>query len=262
MKQTDYSYTRSLMVFALFLLWSFATANAQQGSLFETGNELYNQGEYQAAIDTYKEILAAGEHSPEVYFNMGNAYYKMDRIAPSILYYEKALFLDPDDEDVKVNLAYARNMTIDDIDALPKTGFAKLTRGLLGAFTYSVWSYLAIVGMLLFVLFFIGYYFADREGRKRLLFAISGGWVFLSLLCLLFAFQQRKWERNYDPAIVFASETTVKSEPNLGSDEIFRLHEGTKVFILDAMHDWKKIRLADGKEGWLPAEELQRIKDF
>lgn len=262
MKNTVYSYTRFSMVFALFLLLSFFSGSAQQGSLFEAGNELYNQGEYLGAIDKYKEIIATGKHSSELYFNMGNAYYKMDRIAPSILYYEKALLLDPDDEDVKVNLAYARNMTIDDIDALPQTGFSKLTRGLLGTFTYGVWSYLAIGGMLLFVLFFIGYYFAYREGRKRLLFAVSGGWLFLSLLCLLFAFQQRKWERNYDPAIVFAHETTVKSEPNLGSDEIFRLHEGTKVFILDAMHDWNKIRLADGKEGWLPSDELQRIKDF
>ena len=85
---------------------------------------------------------------------------------------------------------------------------------------------------------------------------------FISIVSVIFAFQQRRLVNERDPAIVFAEETTVKAEPNLGSDEVFRLHEGTKVFILDTMSNWKKIRLADGKIGWLPADELRRVKDF
>lgn len=262
MKSTVSGYTVFSWVFMFALVLSCSLGNAQNTTRFEEGNELYNQGAYQEAITRYKSIVAEGEHSAALYFNMGNAYYKLNMIAPSILNYEKALMLDPEDEDARINLAYARNMTIDDIDAMPQPGLSKLFQGLVETFSHKVWSYLAIVAMILFVVFFIGYYFAYREGRKRLFFAVSAVWLLLSLACLSFAFQGRTWEKDHDPAIVFARETAVKSEPNLGSEEVFKLHEGTKVFILDTMHDWKKIRLADGKEGWLPADELQRIKDF
>lgn len=235
---------------------------AQNMELFEKGNALYNAKDYQGALEQYRKISDNGVHSAELYFNMGNAYYKLNQIAPSILYYEKALMLDPDDKDIEVNLSYARNMTIDDIEEMPQTGISKLVNGVIGQLSYQSWTRTAIITMFLFVGFFIAYYFAYTQGRKRLLFAIGSGWLFLSVLSLLFAFQQRRIVRENDPAIVFAEETTVMAEPNLGSDEVFRLHEGTKVFILDTMSSWKKIRLADGKVGWLPEDELRAVKDF
>ncbi|WP_224488442.1 SH3 domain-containing protein [Robertkochia flava] len=249
-------------LFTGLLLFVLTSVGAQNDQLFEEGNKLYNEGAYQEAIQRYKKISESGMHSPELYFNMGNAYYKINEIAPSILYYEKALVLDPEDEDVRVNLAYARNMTIDAIEEMPQTGISKLVNGIIGTLDYRMWSYLAIGAMFLFVTLFIAYYFAYAQGRKRLLFAGSGVSLLLSLVCLLFAFQQRTLLSQRNPAIVFAQETTVKSEPNLGSEEIFRLHEGTKVFILDTLNNWKKIRLSDGKEGWLPEDELRVVKDF
>lgn len=244
----------------LFLL--FFSVGAQNQELFEKGNELYNTNDYNGALEQYKKISANGVHSAELYFNMGNAYYKLNQIAPSILYYEKALLLDPEDDDIRINLGYARNMTIDDIDQMPQTGISRLINGIIGEFSYQTWTFLAIALMMMFVVLFIAYYFAFAQGRKRLLFVFSTIFLFTSLLSLFFAFQQRNLNDARDPAIIFADETTVKSEPNLGSDEVFRLHEGTKVFILDTMSNWKKIRLADGKIGWLPADELRRVKDF
>lgn len=138
------------------LLFVFAVAGAQHTELFEEGNELYNEGEYQLAIERYRSISDQGVHSPELYFNIGNAYYKLDKIAPSILYYEKALLLDPNDEDVKVNLEYARNMTIDDIEELPQSALSKLTRSVVGIFGHRSWSYLAIGSMFLFVFLLTG----------------------------------------------------------------------------------------------------------
>ena len=244
------------------LLLVSAMVAAQNDRLFEEANTLYNEGRYQEALQQYKKISESGVHSAELYYNMGNTYYKLNNIAPSILYYEKALVLDPDDADVKVNLAYARNMTIDDIQELPRTGIARLFNGVIGKLGYETWTYLSIASMFLFVALFIAYYFAYAQSRKRLLFAGSGIVLIFSLVSLLFAFQLRSVEQAQNPAIVFAEETTVKSEPNLGSDEVFRLHEGTKVFILDSMNDWRKIRLTDGKEGWLPGNELRVVKDF
>lgn len=258
--QTYRRFTGILIV--VFLFSGFTAVFAQHNTWFEEANELYNQGEYEAAIERYEKISEAGKHSAALYFNMANAYYKLNRIAPSILNYERALLLDPEDKDIGINLAYARNMTIDDIDELPKTGISRLVNGLIGTFSYRVWTWLAIGLMSLFVLFFIWYYFAVSQGKKRMFFTLSGLMLILSVLSLVFAFQQRNLERSVRPAIVFAEETTVKSEPNLGSEEVFRLHEGTKVFILDTLHNWKKIRLADGKIGWLPADELRAVKDF
>lgn len=251
----------SKLIAGLFLLWA-SLLGAQNAELFDEGNELYNQGDYQGAIERYQKISDNGLHSAELYFNMGNAYYKLNQIAPSILYYEKALLLDPEDQDVEVNLTYARNMTIDDIEELPQTGISRIVNGLIGTFSYHTWTYFAIGAMLVFVILFIAYYYAYGQSRKRLLFAVGGVFLFLSVLSVVFAFQQRSLIDQRNPAIVFAEETTVKSEPNLGSDEIFRLHEGTKVFILDTMNNWKKIRLADGKVGWLPEDELRSVKDF
>ena len=255
------SRTRVRLLTGLFFLIA-TLGHAQYDTIFEKGNKLYNAKDYHGALEQYKTISDSGFHSAELYFNMGNAHYKLNQIAPSILNYERALLMDPEDKDIKVNLAYAKNMTIDDIDEMPQTGVSKVVNAVIGKFSYQTWSYIAIGTMLLFVGFFIGYYFSFSQGRKRLLFATSSVWLFISVVSLVFAFQQRKIANERDPAIVFAEETTVKAEPNLGSDEVFRLHEGTKVFILDTMNNWKRIRLADGKVGWLPADELQRVKDF
>ena len=108
----------------IFILLLSLSASAQQNALFDSATKAYNAGEYQSAVDIYLEILESGKHSPELYYNLGNAYYKLNQIAPSIYYYEKALLLKPNDVEIKNNLGYAQNMTLDAIDTMPETGFA------------------------------------------------------------------------------------------------------------------------------------------
>ena len=232
---------------------------AQNQALFEKANALYNDGSYAEAIDTYNLILENGRHSAEVYFNLANAHYKLNHIAPSIYNYEKALLLAPDDKDIKNNIAFARNMTIDDIEVLPEAGFSKIIRDITNIFSFDNWAKTSIGLMVLFVVLFLLYYFSYGEARKRFTFVSSFAALFLGLVALSFAFKKYNLEKRDRPAIVFAQESRVMSEPNKRSEEAFRLHEGTKVQVLDTISDWKKIQLANGNEGWVESEEIKDL---
>lgn len=252
--------------FTLFLglmlcaLPSFAQQN--NIDLFEKANSLYNKGEYQLAIEDYLKISESGQHSAELYYNLANAYYKLNQIAPSIYYYEKALILNPKDKDVLNNLKYAQNMTIDAIDQMPQTGIDRLVSSIVNVFSHTTWAVCSIVLMVLFVVIFLLYYFSSHHRWKRLYFVLSFFVFLLALGAILGAYKQYTIQNSKTPAIIFAKETSVTSEPNMGSEEIFKLHEGTKVNVLDTMGGWKKIRLSDGKIGWLPKGDLRVIKDF
>lgn len=252
--------------FTLFLglMFYVLPTFAQQGNmdLFDKANSLYNKGEYQLAIEGYLKISESGQHSAELYYNLANAYYKLNQIAPSIYYYEKALILNPGDEDILNNLKYAQNMTIDSIDEMPKTGFDRLVSSTVDVFSHRTWAIGSILFMVLFVVMFLLYYFSSYHRWKRLYFVLSFLMLLIAIGAALGAYKQYTIQNSKTLAIIFAKETSVTSEPNLGSEEIFQLHEGTKVNVLDSLGQWKKIRLSDGKVGWLPQGDLRIIKDF
>ncbi len=249
------------IAYILILLATF-TASAQNNALFDRATEAYNGGEYQAAVDSYLEILDNGKHSPELYYNLGNAYYKLNQIAPSIYYYEKALLLKPNDSEIKNNLSYAQNMTLDAIETMPETGFAKIYNSLLGFLSFDQWGYVAVVFVVLFVLLYIAFYYFRYSSRKRSAFVLSIVSLFIAIVSLVFAYLEYNAFKADQPAIVFAQVSSVKSEPNKTSQEAFALHEGTKVIVLDELNDWKKIKIADGTIGWIPSEDIKVLKDF
>lgn len=248
--------------FILLILVSSLTASAQNEVLFDRATEAYNDGEYQVAVDSYQEILDKGRHSAALYYNLGNAHYKLNQIAPSIYYYEKALLLKPDDPEVSNNLSYARNMTLDAIEELPQTGLSKIYDNVIGILTFDQWAYVSVVFMILFVLLYIAFYYFRYSSRKRSAFVSSIVSLILAIVAVVFAYLQYNAFKDERPAIVFAEETSVKAEPNKKSQEAFALHEGTKVDILDQLNDWQKIRIADGTTGWIPAEDIRPLKDF
>jgi len=241
----------------LFLLSTVSIA--QNETLFEQGNALYNDGNYTQAIEKYQAILDNGKHSAELYFNLGNAYYKLNRIAPSIYYYEKALQLAPDDKEILNNIAFARNMTIDVIDTIPEVGFSKFVNNLTNLMSFDAWSKMAIGFVVLFVFVFLKYYFSQTSLKKRIAFVVSSTFIILACVSLAFAYHNFNLHKNDKPAIVFAKESQIKSEPNLRSSEAFKLHEGTKVQILDTVNNWKKIKLADGKTGWIVNDDIKAL---
>jgi tetratricopeptide (TPR) repeat protein len=247
-------------IFYIAIILISTLSLAQNKTLFDQGNSLYNEGKFQEAITTYERILDSENHSAELYFNIANAYYKMNRIAPSVYYYEKALQLTPNDNDIKNNLSFAQNMTIDAIEVIPEMGFSKIIRNIVNKFSYDIWAILSVVFVVLFVVLFLAYYFSYSTNRKRLAFLSSNLSLVLVLVTLIFAFQKYKYEQNDNPAIVFAQESEIKSEPNLRSEIAFKLHEGTKVQILEIYNEnWTKIKLTDGKSGWIPSQDIKEL---
>lgn len=241
----------------IFLIGTLGFGQNEQ--LFEEANDLYNQGDFENAIAKYEVILDSGEHSAALYFNLANAHYKLNHIAPSIYYYEKALKLSPHDKEIHNNIAFARNMTIDAIDKTPEIGFAKFSKNITNMLTFDNWAKLSVILMVLFVIFYLFYYFNYSSTKKKLAFISAMTFLILCGVSVALAFHNYDLVQNDRPAIVFAKEVQVKSEPNLRSSESFKLHEGTKVQILDDVSDWKKIKLADGKTGWLPNTDIKKL---
>ena len=252
---------KRLLVFFTFLV-SFSMVMGQNEDLFRKGVEAYNTGNYSEAISHYESIIKNGEHSAALYFNLGNCYYKMNRIAPSVYYYEKALLLDPNDAEIKNNLAFARQMTLDAIEEMPETGLTRIYNSTTGALSFEQWALLSIVFVCLGIAGYIIYYFLRYATYKRVAFVSSLVALILGFVFVVFAYIGQRDYKKDQPAIIFAEAITVRSEPNRRSEPVFELHEGTKVQVLDQLEDWNKIQLANGQEGWLPESEIRRLKDF
>lgn len=230
---------------------------AQEQELFEKGNTAYNDGDYKAAINYYESILDSGQTSAELYFNLANSFYKLNNIAPSIYYYEKALQLNPNDPDIRNNLEFARNMVLDDIEEVEKTGLSRMWREAVSILSYNEWAWMAVTFSVLFAICFLIYYFSRRTIQKRVFFSLSVLVLVLCILAVVFAFQQRDYITNDQFAIIFSEEAEARSEPTLRSDEIFTLHEGTKVEVLETYQDWIKFELANGIQGWMSKDYLK-----
>lgn len=246
------------LVYIFAFLFSFMS-QAQNVSLFEQGNALYIEGDFDQAILKYDAVLNNGEHSAELYFNLANAHYKLNHIAPSIYYYEKALQLAPNDKEIQNNAAFARNMTIDAIGSVPEIRLSNYIKNVTNKLSFDSWAKTSVLFVCIFVVLFLYYYFAFSTTRKRMSFVSSMVCIGLTCISLAFAFHKFNLDKKDQPAIIFAQESQVKSEPNLRSTEAFILHEGTKVQILDTVNNWKKIKLSDGKTGWIINDDLKAL---
>lgn len=232
---------------------------AQNEELFSEANEAYRNGNYEEAIATYESILENGEASAAVYYNLGNSHYKLDHIAPSIYYFEKALQLKPGDEDIQNNIAFARNMTLDDIEVIEDTGFSSRFSGFLSNFSLSGWAWFSILFSVLFTVFFILYYRSSRPIFKRTFLSVAGLSLLLCLLCVTLGFQQKSFQEGNDFGVIFSENVQVKEEPSVRGNNSFELHEGTKTKILEEYQDWSRIELANGAQGWIESNHLKKL---
>ncbi|APG60706.1 SH3 domain-containing protein [Christiangramia salexigens] len=248
---------KKLILFSLLMLVNFLSA--QNSEIFKEANSAYQNGEYQDAITKYESIISSGEASAELYFNLGNAHYKLNHVAPSIYYFEKALQLDPDDEDILNNIEFARNMAIDDIEEVERAGLAQSFTELVNTFRFSTWAWIAIIFSIAFATLFLLYYFSVRPVAKRIFFGTAIFSLVCCLLSIVFAFQQRSFVEENQYAIVFSEEAEVRDEPNLRGDSSFELHEGTKAKVLENYQEWSRIELANGAQGWMKSADLKQL---
>ena len=248
---------RFLFILALFI-GSFSYAQTVD-DLFSKANDFYKKGQYAKAVELYSNIEKQGLESDDLFFNLGNSYYKLNKVAPSIYYYEKALKINPIHEDASNNLAFAKRMTIDVIEDLPKTFLQRFSSSVVQKLTYDTWAILAVTASFLSAILFLLYYFSSSPKRKIFYFNTTIFAVFVMAITVFFAFSNYKNTQQSRSAIIFAPKSDIKNSPSLDGEEVFELHEGTKVTILDELSNWKKIKLADGKIGWINASDLKEI---
>ena len=238
-------------------LMGTAFAQNDADAWFEQANSAYNSGNYDSAIVVYEKILNVGMESVPVYYNMGNAYYKLHEYPMAIYCYEKALKLDPSDEDVQTNLAIANAAIVDKIEPVPQSFVVRWWRSLRSSLSGNQWAWCSIAAFALLLLMFFLFLRARKVGLRKLGFFM--GLIFLIVfgLSVVFAMQLKQIADTQDQAIIMTPTVTVKSSPSTNSVDLFVLHEGAKVDVMDTQGDWAQIRIANGSVGWLEVSEMR-----
>ena len=247
------------MAVLLLLLLLPMTGMAATKVTKASADSLYAAEHYQQAAHEYEALLKQGISS-DIYYNLGNCYYRMDDMTRAVLNYERALLLSPGDRDVRLNLQLARSKTIDKIVPESEMFFVTWYRSLVNLMSVDGWARTAIVSLVVALILALLYLFSDRIWLRKLGF--FGGILLLLTFALsnLFAYQQKQALVHRTGAIIIHSAVNVKSTPAHNGTDLFILHEGTKVTITDdSMNDWKEIRVADGKEGWLQTKDIEKI---
>lgn len=238
---------------------SLSIAKADVKSEMQKGNVYYKNNQYQLAIDKYDKLIKQGYQGTSLYYNLGNAHYRLGNVGYAILYYEKALKLSPNDEDVKHNLELARINIKDKVETLPPFFIFNIWESVLASLSVSGWTVFVYIVFILLLLCVIAYFFSRTSTQQRISF-FSGVGVFavLILAIILLAVKMNK-EFNIKDGIIVSNVVTVKSSPDNSSKDEFIVHEGLKIRLEDKVDNWVKIRLADGKLGWIPEENLKQI---
>ena len=219
----------------------------------------YVRGQYQHAITQYEALLKQGA-SADLYYNLGNAYYRTENIPEAVLNYERALLLSPGDRDIRFNLQIARSKTFDKIVPESEMFFVTWYRSLVSMMSVDAWARTALIALALTIILLLVYLFSERIWLRKAGFFGGVALLVLFVGANIFAWQQKKDLLNRKGAIIFAPSVTVKSTPAANGTDLFILHEGTKVVITDgSMKEWKEIRLADGKEGWIESKHIRVI---
>ena len=223
------------------------------------GDSAYVRQQYQQAIADYEALLKKGV-SADVYYNLGNAYYRTDNITRAVINYERALLLSPGDPDIRVNLQLARSKTIDKIIPESEMFFVTWYRSLVNIMSVDGWATMSLVSLAIAIILALCYLFSGRVWMQKTGFFGALAMIVIFGLSNLFAWQQKDQLVNRTGAIVISPAAAVKSTPANGGTDLFIIHEGTKVEITDSsMKEWKEVRIADGKEGWIKASMIEMI---
>jgi tetratricopeptide (TPR) repeat protein len=228
-------------------------------SLFQEANKAYEANNFEKAASIYEQVLASGWRSPALHYNLANAYYRLNKVGKSILHYERALLLDPNDRDIRYNLSLVRENLPDDIESLPTFFLARWWNALRSLLSSGAWGWLALAmwwtGFGGFCVWLAG---NTREVIKRG-FIAGAFFLTLSLLPFSLALSRANYETATRQAVILVKTTALKSAPDDAGKEIQTLHEGTKVWLLEKLSGYWKIRLPNGETGWLHENDIGQI---
>ena len=247
-----------IIILSVLFLPFLNFANDSQ-TLIDSAKVYYTKGDYQKAVEAYNKVLNNGFESAELYYNLGNAYYKSQQIPNAILNYERAKKLAPNNNDIDFNLKLAQKFVVDKIDVIPKIFFVKWIKNLINLNSSNAWAIYSMIGFVICITFLLLFFLINTVFVKKLSFYITIIFFIISIASFGFSNIQKKKLLNHNEAIVFIPTVTVKSSPDQSGNELFLIHEGLKVTITDSLGDWREIQLSDGNKGWLEAYDIVRI---
>lgn len=255
-KKSGHGHTLPIVLAFVFASMATMTANATTKA---DADSAYVGENYEQAIRLYNELLKQGE-SADVYFNLGNAYYRDKNYTHAIINYERALLLDPGDGDIRFNLDMARTKTIDKIVPKGEMFFVTWYRTVVNVFSVDAWATLAVISFILMLALFMLYLLNSKINIRKIGFYSAVFMLFVFCISMIAAFQQKHQIEVRDTAIVTSSAVNVKSTPAENGTDLFVIHEGTKANIIDdTMKEWKEVVLDDGKRGWIKTSDMERI---
>lgn len=248
------------MYVGLLLFILPVSANASVDSLWNAANKAYIDGHWEEAVGGYEKISDQGYESPALYCNIGNAAFKSGDLSKAILNYERALKLDPSYEDAAYNLELASSQVQDKIESIPEFFLKRWFKEIAFIMGSDAWAVLFLVFLLLTVGLVLFFVFARTKAGRVTGFSVGILTLLLAIASLSFSIWQRNSYMAEDEAVVMVPYVSAKSSPSVGSaQELFILHEGTKVKVIDKVAGWNNIELSDGRQGWVPASDIEII---
>jgi tetratricopeptide (TPR) repeat protein len=248
---------KTFLIILLFI--SYGLFAADDDALVVKANKAYSAGAYQQAATLYQQVVSNGFEASELYYNLGNAYFKCNDMPSAILYYEKALKLNPRDEYVKNNIQVANTKITDKILPLPELFYQRWWNALQNLFEMDTWAIILIVNVVLFFIAISFYLISNTMLIRKASFWCGILLFIFSTFSFLFASNRYHTLTRQKEAIIFSPSLTVKSSPDDNSTDLFILHEGTKVSVTDKVGQWREVKIANGSVGWVKAETFREI---
>jgi len=247
------------LIAIIFLQFLWILGFSQTEKIFEEASELYQNQEYTKAINLYDSLLNSGTESFELYYNMGNAYYQKEDYASAILNYMKAKKIDPNDEDLEYNLALANLRIADKIDPLPTFVLKQWWMNFINFFSEKQWTIINLIFWALAMVLAYIFFTTSGGSRKKAVFWIGITMLIISFVTGLAGYKQYQNTIQHKAAIVMTPTVNIKSSPDEESSTVFVIHQGTKVSIKVKIKDWYQIKIANGNQGWIKVEDVEKI---
>ena len=248
-----------ILFVTLFTMSAAVCYSDTDEQLLLRADSAYQQENYAEAITLYEQIAANGNEGAILFYNLGNAYYKSGENAKALLWYERALKLDPADEDIQHNIAFVNRKIIDKIDAVPETLFAQWWHKVTNLLTEWQWAVLSIIGSFLLFLSIGAYLFARSGGLRTTGFVTLWLSIIVIVFSVIFANKQKEKATQHTEAIVMDLVVDAKNAPNASGKNLFVIHEGLKIQITNEMNGWVEIRLPNGEKGWIAQNSIEKI---
>ncbi|MCL2328114.1 MAG: tetratricopeptide repeat protein [Bacteroidetes bacterium] len=250
------------ILYIILLVFTTFSASAAENidTLLVRAETYYTQKQYDSALNLYMQVYDQNLRSADLFYNIGNTHFKSDNLAQSILWYERALLLDPKHHEAQNNLAFVNARQIDKVEVLPSGIATQFFQSIYRFFSYTTWAVLSLIFLIVFLAALILFLFTQSVGIKKFAFGVGIFSLIVAILCFVCANAHNNMVKNNNDAIIMEATVTIKTEPAKTATDLVTVHEGLKVEFLKTHGEWANIRLLDGKEGWVKKDKVEKIK--